>query len=52
VREQEGRDAGSVIEAREVLFLPYIDPEASAGMLHAIDATLEEFSASIQEVMS
>jgi LmbE family N-acetylglucosaminyl deacetylase len=52
VREQEGRNAGAVIGAREVLFLPYIDPEASNGVLHAIDATLEEFSASIQEVMS
>lgn len=51
VREQEGRNAGAVIGAREVLFLPYIDPEANDGVLHAIDATLEEFSASIQEVI-
>ncbi len=26
VREQEGHDAGAVIGARQVLFLPYVDP--------------------------
>lgn len=52
VREQVGRNAGAVIGAREELFLPYIDPEASDGVMHAIDATLEEFSASIHEIMS
>ena len=52
VREQEGRNAGAVIGAREVLYLPYIDPDASDGVMKAIDATLEEFSASIQQVLS
>ena len=52
VREEEGRNAGAVIGAREVMFLPYIDPEATDGVLKAINASLEEFSASIQVVMS
>jgi N-acetylglucosamine malate deacetylase 2 len=51
VREQEGRNAGAVIGAREVLFLPYIDPDANDGVMKSIDATLEEFSTSIQQVL-
>lgn len=51
VREQEGRDAGAVIGARQVLFLPYVDPDATKGILRAVDATPEEFTASIQEVL-
>jgi LmbE family N-acetylglucosaminyl deacetylase len=51
VREQECRNAGAVLGARDVLFLPYIDPDATDGVIHAIDATLEQFSASIQEVL-
>jgi len=52
VREQEGRNAGAVIGARVVLYLPYIDPDASDGLMKAIGATLEEFSAWIQQVLS
>jgi Uncharacterized proteins, LmbE homologs len=51
VREQEGRDAGAVIGARQVIFLPYVDPHATDDVTKAVDATLEEFAASIQEVL-
>jgi LmbE family N-acetylglucosaminyl deacetylase len=51
VREQEGRHAGAVIGARQVIYLPYVDPDATDGITKAVDATPEEFSASIQEVL-
>ena len=51
VREQEGRDAGAVIGARQVIFLPYVDPHATDDVTKAVNATLEEFAASIQEVL-
>jgi LmbE family N-acetylglucosaminyl deacetylase len=51
VREQEGRDAGAVIGARQVIYLPYVDPNATDGITKAIDATLDEFAASIQAVL-
>ena len=51
VREQEGRNAGAVIGARLVIYLPYVDPDATDGITRAVDATPEEFTASIQEVL-
>jgi LmbE family N-acetylglucosaminyl deacetylase len=51
VREQEGRHAGAIIGARQVIFLPYVDPDATDGITKSVDATPEEFSASIQEVL-
>ncbi len=52
VREQEGRAAGRALGARDVLFLPYIDPVISEGhVTHQIDVSLEEFSAAIGEVI-
>jgi len=44
-------DAGVVIGARQVLFLPYVDPDATDGVAKAVNASPEEFSASIQEVL-
>ncbi len=51
VREQEGREAGAVIGARQVIYLPYVDPDATDGITKAIDATPEQFAASIQAVL-
>ncbi len=51
VREQEGRDAGAVIGARQVIYLPYVDPNATDGVTKAVDATPEQFAASIEEVL-
>ena len=51
VREQEGRNAGAVIGAREVFYLPYVDPDATDGITKAVNATPAEFAAAIQEII-
>ncbi len=51
-RERESRAAGAALGAKEVLFLPFCDPIGRDEDLHHIDATLEEFSDAIAEVMA
>ena len=53
LREAEARAAGAALGVRDFLFLPYQDPEISAGhTLHPIDVSLEEFSAAIARVIA
>jgi N-acetylglucosamine malate deacetylase 2 len=51
VREAESRESGAIIGARDVRFLPFIDPRARDGQMQHVDASLEEFTASIQAVL-
>ncbi|WP_026370340.1 PIG-L deacetylase family protein [Kallotenue papyrolyticum] len=51
-REREARAAGAALGATAVRFLPFCDPLGREEDLHHIDATLEEFSAAIAEVMA
>jgi LmbE family N-acetylglucosaminyl deacetylase len=53
LREAEARAAVAALGLREVYFLPYQDPEISEDhTLHPIDASLEEFSGAIAEVIA
>ncbi|HEX6287861.1 MAG TPA: PIG-L deacetylase family protein [Herpetosiphonaceae bacterium] len=53
VREREARAAAAALGARDVYFLPFCDPLVGEDdTLHHIDATLEEFSAAIAEIMA
>lgn len=52
LREKEGRAAGSMIGAREVYFLPFVDPLPGPNReWKAIAASLDEFSAAIKAVL-
>jgi len=51
VREAEARAAAEILDARQVIFLPYVDPEFRDGELQRVAATLEEFSESIKAVI-
>lgn len=51
-REREAQAAGAALGAREVLFLPFCDPLVGPDdTLYHIDATLDDFSAAIAEIM-
>ena len=53
VREQEVRKAAQALGARDIFFLPYIDPHMEiGGTPRRIDAPIEEFSAAIAEHMA
>jgi LmbE family N-acetylglucosaminyl deacetylase len=53
VREQEARAAARALGAKDIFFLPYRDPVIGEGhVLYTIDATLEDFSAAIAEVIA
>ena len=51
IREGEARLAAAILGAHEISFLPYVDPVFD-GELRAIDASLEAFSQSMQEVLT
>jgi N-acetylglucosamine malate deacetylase 2 len=51
LREAEGHKAGEILGVKEVIFLPYADPLPQNNKAQAIAATLEEFSAAIQQVL-
>jgi len=52
VREQEARNAAKALGAKDIFFLPFIDPHMEInGTPRAINATLEEFSAAIAEII-
>ena len=53
VRVEEGRAAARILGAREVRYLPFVDPVMGGSQRwHAIEATLEEFSGDIGEVLA
>ncbi|HEY0604631.1 MAG TPA: PIG-L deacetylase family protein [Herpetosiphonaceae bacterium] len=53
MREREAQAAGAALGAREVLFLPFCDPVVGPDdTLYHIDATAEEFSGAIAEIMA
>ncbi|MBW2411453.1 MAG: PIG-L family deacetylase, partial [Deltaproteobacteria bacterium] len=48
-REQEVREAARVLGARDIFFLPYIDPHMEInGIARRIDVPLQEFAAAIE----
>src|SRR5690242_15757138 len=53
VREAESRASAHALGARDVLFLPFVDPlKGDDGVLHPVDASMEEFSAAIAGVIA
>lgn len=53
VREREAQAAGAALGARAVLFLPFCDPVVGLDdTLYHIDATPEEFSGAITEIIA
>jgi N-acetylglucosamine malate deacetylase 2 len=53
LREAEGRAAGQILGAREVRYLPFVDPTMGGSQRwHAIDASLEQFSDAIVDQLS
>jgi LmbE family N-acetylglucosaminyl deacetylase len=53
LRMAEGRAAGEILGAREVRYLPFVDPlMGPGGQWHAIDASLEDFSAAVAAVLA
>ncbi len=53
LREVEGHAAGHILGAREVRYLPFVDPLPGPNReWKAISASLEEFSAAIREVLA
>jgi LmbE family N-acetylglucosaminyl deacetylase len=52
-REQEARKAARALGARDIFFLPFVDPHMEInGIARPIDAPLEEFTQSIVEYVS
>ena len=52
-REQEVRKAARLLGARDIFFLPYIDPHMEInGIARAIDISLEEFATAITEYVN
>ena len=48
-REQEVREAARILSARDILFLPYVDPHMEVnGIARSIDVPLEDFAAAIE----
>ncbi len=53
LRVEEGRAAARALGAREVRYLPFVDPTMGGSQRwHAADASLEEFSQAIMEVLA
>ncbi len=53
VREQEARAAAAALGVHDIHFLPFVDPLVGPeDTLYHIDATIDEFSAAIAEVMT
>ncbi len=49
-REQEVREAARILGARDIFFLPYVDPYMEInGIARSIDVPLEDFAAAIEQ---